>query len=323
MRIKIYIDIREDNHMKKIIYSTILIIILLFMFFRPSLAFEASKTGLLLWFHTIIPSLLPFMILSNLIIHLDIMEYITFFLAPFFSKLFLITPKSVYAIITGFLCGYPMGAKVTSDLVQTKKISLKEGQYILSFCNNVSPIFVINFIINESLGKKELLVPALIILYSSPILCGLLFRKKREDWNKGTKKEISELKIDFKILDISIMDGFATIVKLGGYIIMFAIISSILLNVFAPYTYVKSALVGITEITNGIHVISKASISEPVKFILLLAITSFGGLSSIAQTESMIKGAGLSIKRYILAKLITVMITLTEGLVYINLSKLF
>ena len=43
-------------------------ILFFFLLFFPQISLEASKTGLLLWFDTILPTLLPFLVLSQLIL---------------------------------------------------------------------------------------------------------------------------------------------------------------------------------------------------------------------------------------------------------------
>lgn len=293
------------------------------MFIRPTEALAGSKTGLLLWFHTIIPTLLPFMIISDLIINLDMVSYLTYFITPIFHKIFPVSAAGSYAILVGYLCGYPMGAKVTADLVEHKKISKSEGQYLLSFCNNVSPVFLINYIVYDSMNKPELLLPVLFTIYGSSLFYGFLYGKIQKNKiqlnnhitksKNRQKKETPEFQMDFKILDASIMNSFQTIVKLGGYIILFAIVSRLILYILFDFTLLKSILVGATEITNGIYIISKNPISDRINLILILFFTSFGGFSSIAQTESLIKNSGLSIKSYFFAKLCTASISAIAG----------
>ena len=67
------------------------------------------------------------------------------------------------------------------------------------------------------------------------------------------------------------------------------------------FTYIA----GITEITRGTYQIGYADfLSENAKTALILAVTSFGGISSILQTNKVISSSGLSIIRYIFAKLV-------------------
>ena len=56
---------------KKFIYMTVSLILLAFLLLAPVQAAAASSEGLLLWFHTLLPMLLPFFILSRLLIALD------------------------------------------------------------------------------------------------------------------------------------------------------------------------------------------------------------------------------------------------------------
>ena len=185
---------------------------------------EASTTGLLLWFNTIIPTLLPFIILSNIIIRLDAMSYLTWFLSPILTRLLGISKNGCYAVITGFLCGYPIGSKVTADLVMEQQISPVEGQYLLSFCNNVSPMFIISFIVTVTLKDPSLIIPFLVILYAAPLFTAFVLNpfyrhKMRTAGQMDQKEKASRLQINFKIIDTSIMNGFETVTKLGGYII--------------------------------------------------------------------------------------------------------
>jgi sporulation integral membrane protein YlbJ len=282
----------------------------------------AAKSGLLLWFNVIIPNLLPFMILSNLIIYLNAASYITFLFAPILKLLLGISKEGSYAVIIGFFCGYPMGAKVTADLVLNKQISRNEGMFLLSFCNNVSPIFIINYIVNESLQSPALQRPVFIILYLSPVLCAILLRffynhNSFEVTNKDYY-EISDVKIDFKLMDNAIMNGFEAITKLGGYIILFALISQMVVHIPVPNNHVKYWLIALTEITNGISIVSHSTLSFKECFIIILSSVSFGGISCVAQTQSMIKNSDLPIKNYIGAKLLNLCITLLLCLIYLS-----
>ncbi|RDY32748.1 transporter [Lachnotalea glycerini] len=274
----------------------------------------------MLWFNVIIPNLLPFMILSNLIISLNAASYITFLFAPFLKFLFGISKDGCYAVITGFLCGYPMGAKITADLVTSHKISRSEGIYLLSFCNNVSPIFIINYIINETFHSQTLLKPVCIIIYLSPILCAIVIRPlirknamKYNDFSFST----CEAAVDFKLIDNAILNGFEAITKLGGYIILFALLSQMLIHIPLQHTFLKYWMISLTEITNGLSIVSGSSLSFACKFIIVLTSVSFGGLSCVAQTQSMIKSSGLPIYYYILSKLLNLSFTLFLSIIYL------
>lgn len=296
--------------MKKVYYSIIISLFFILILINPMIAVYGASKGLLLWFHTIIPTLLPFIILSNLMVSLNIFHYFTFFLAPITKPVLGISKNSNYAIVLGMLCGYPMGAKICADLVSNNKISQKEGQYLLLFTNNVSPMFVISYINSSALKNKTMDLSILAAIYLAPIILSLVFNKRFRD----TSKTIHDLSLktssvsktfDFKMLDQGIMDGFETVTKLGGYIILFSIISSFIQEKTEINLLVKSVLLGLVEITTGIDYIGSSTLPYYLKAFIICMITSFGGLSSLAQTNSMIKEAGLSIKPYFFSKILT------------------
>lgn len=301
--------------MKKFGFILFLFPMMLFLFLFPIQALEASRSGLLLWFQTLIPTLLPFMILSNLMIRLDLIQNLTTFFAPLLYKLFRISPYGCYCIFIGFFCGYPMGAKTTADMVNQEYISPIEGQYLLNFCNNISPMFLINFLVHGALKQPELLFVSAFIIYGAPIILAILsnpfYRKKLPKDNSFYQKKASKVQINFELVDTCIMNAFESITKLGGYVILFAILSGIIQALpFLP-TPAKLFLTGVTEITNGIQGIASASLSAPLNFVLLFSITCFGGLSGVAQTNSMIQNSTLSILKYIGSKILMVLICLT------------
>ena len=73
---------------KKFIYMTVCLLLLGFLLLNPVQARVASADGLLLWFHTLLPVLLPFFILSRLLIALDGVSGVTQFIAPLARGLF-------------------------------------------------------------------------------------------------------------------------------------------------------------------------------------------------------------------------------------------
>ena len=299
--------------MKQYSYMLLMIGFLVTMLCFPMETFHGATNGLLLWFRTILPTLLPFIILSNILIQTNCVYYISRAIKPVLQKFFRVSDEACYAILIGFLCGYPMGAKVIADLIATGRISRNEGQYLLSFCNNTSPMFIISYIVMQQLKKETILWGTVSILFVSPILCSFLFRNfyRYNLSNTSVLHTKKEIYFDFQIFDTSIMNGFETITKVGGYIILFSILfvlcSKLPINVFLP----------LLEISNGIPLIVKLSKDFAFVYPYVLGLTSFGGFCAVAQTNSMIQGTGLRIFPYIIQKLITALVTSLLAFIYI------
>ena len=104
----------------------------LMLFFSED-SVQLAADGLSVWFQTMIPALFPFMLLSCLLVRQQMTEKLSFFLSPLLCPLLRISPQGVYCVLTGFLCGFPMGARNIAELYRRKEFSRKEAQYLLGF----------------------------------------------------------------------------------------------------------------------------------------------------------------------------------------------
>ena len=322
--------------------ATITLMLILLIF--PKASITGAEKGILLWFNVIVPTLLPFIIVSNLIINLKLTTYIARVFYPVLHKLFAVTKNGCYVIIIGLLTGFPVGAKACSDLVKSNMLSKEEGQYLLTFCNNASPMFIISYISILTLGLTGLQYHILGIVYLGALLTALLYRIVHRINNKSfntpydsnTTERITlkaadipnrtstlnqPKRITFSIIDNAIMDGFDVITKVGGYIVLFSILSNVILTILPMSSFYNLISVGLLEITNGINAIGTSSFSIATKIALILPITAFGGISSIAQTKSVTDQSGLSIRTYIFYKALNAGITLLLTILFIELCK--
>ncbi len=302
--------------MKQFFSVFLCIVFFIIMLCFPKETLSGATDGLLLWFQIVLPTLLPFFIMTNLLIQTNSMRFISRIFGPVLQKIFQVSPDGSFAVLTGFVCGYPIGAKVTADLVRSKRITESEGNYLLSFCNNTSPAFITSYIVLQNFQKDELLFQTLFILYLSPVLCSMIFRlfyKKRSQKNLIVHTS-DRCCFTFEIMDNSIMNAFENITKVGGYIILFSIVFSLANSIHS------TCLFSILEITNGIPLLLRTCNSLPVSYIAVLALTSFGGICSLLQTKAMLVETRLSITKYTIEKLITAMVTSLLTLLFLILQ---
>lgn len=81
--------------------------------------------------------------------------------------------------------------------------------------------------------------------------------------------------MNFKIIDTGIMDGFETLTRLGGYIMLFSMIASLLQKLPVPRV-VTLILTGMVEITNGIAMLPDSGLPQSVQYVLAVVYTAFG-----------------------------------------------
>lgn len=300
---------------KKVTFTSVILFLLFFFIRHPKESVMACTQGMKLWLNTLIPTLLPFMILTSILIKTNTIDFLFQPLKPLWKILFGLSPQGVYAFFTGILCGYPMGARITSDLYENQKISKREAHYLLTFSNNASPAFIINYLYLTCLNKRTSLTEIFFILITSTFICMLFFRfiiYRNHTINvpsktNNSKKETSTASSFGTIIDVSIMNGFETITRLGGYILLFSLISAVInhYHVF-PYT-LRLLLSGSAELTTGLHQLSQSNMPYLLKYTFSTALTAFGGFSIMAQTRSVVHKQ-LSITPYICAKLLNTII---------------
>lgn len=296
---------------------TLLALYLTYLLLRyPAQALEYAFTGLNLWFKKMIPTLLPFMILSGIMIRMNLTERFAKCFHPLFHKLWGTSLNGSYVILMGMLCGFPMGARVIGELCQADKLSEEEGAFLLSFCNNIGPIYFISFVMSTlSLSGNYL---PFIIMYGVPLCYGCVLRRliyiKRRIGNRVfTAASLPAARTPSLLLSIddSVISGLIGIAKLGGYMVFFNLLNIL----FIPFAALPERFLSlcncILEITSGI---SRAGGSGLYMILILLP---FGGLSCMAQTYSMIKDTKLSISNYFVHKCIQTAIT---ALIYLFVS---
>lgn len=129
----------------------------------------------------------------------------------------------------------------------------------------------------------------------------------------------------FTILNNSIDKMITSVLKLGGYIIIFSCLCAYIqyFSHMLSMPYINWIACGFMEITNGIYFVS--AIKSPlVKIMLIAAINAFGGLSTLMQTYSVIKdnvGVCIDIKKYIFQKIKLTICTILVTYLVITISS--
>lgn len=269
---------------------------ILFFLFAPQQAFFASRRGLMLWFEQLLPVLLPFSILSYVVLASGL------FSGRKSNRRSKISNWEWYVIFCGFLFGFPIGSKLTADLYHDGYISKKNASILCCFTNNLSPVFVTSAI-TTMLNLK--VSPVLyFVLYGIPFCYGIVSLLLRGEQVSVQKNAAPRFHLNMQIIDAGIINGFETLIKICGYIMMFSILSELLKTLPVHNPAVSLLLVGSTEVTNGISCLAAYSCSNAVKYLLAIIFLSWNGASGLFQTASILSRTDLSVKEYIRKKLV-------------------
>ncbi len=240
------------------------------------------KEGISLSVNVIIPSIFPFLILSDVLIRYIRYDRISP-LRSIFEKLFKINGAAISAYIMGLLCGYPIGAKMSLAYYENGIISSDECERLMAFSNNASPAYIICAV---GLGLRGSIREGAILYFTtifSSILCGVIIGIKKHKSEKLTF--ISEQSFDFFS---SVRQAVYTSISTGGFITVFSILFG-LIRSFLKYAPLISLISPFLEISNACLYLSDLCIfPTALTFSLTSLAISFSGVCVGAQTVSLI-----------------------------------
>ena len=310
---------------KSLFLSTLIcvFIICLLVFSKSNLS--AAKSGLSLWANSVLPSLLPFFIATELLSYTNVVPLCGKLLNKFMRPVFNVPGEGAFALLMGIISGYPVGAKIVANLKENKLCTEIEAERLIAFTNNSGPLFIIGTVGVGMFCSSHIGF----ILFSTHILScltvGFLFRWWKVSYERkfrSSEYSINTHTLSFcdlgEVLSKSIITSINTILMIGGFVVLFSIIISILQscnflviisNFFSllniPTNLTMGLLTGFLEITNGISYICSLSFSNiNLKIVFCAFVLGFGGFSVLLQVLSITSKAKISIKSYFFGKLL-------------------
>lgn len=277
----------------KIRYARIGLLVALFSLLLIDLdpAVDGIRVGIDMCLQTVIPSLLPFLILTK-----SITSQLYGLRVPILAKIgaccgIPCAMESVLAV--GLVGGYPMGAHMIADAWQNSVLNKDSAERMLGFCNNAGPAFIFGvcaaMFANARMGWLILLVQILTSLW-----CGYILPGK----NTGICGSVERKPASFVE---SVEAAVSSMGNICGWIVCFRVVLSYIEAYFhINNPILRAGVFGFLELSNGCIALNEIP-SEFIRFILANAILSFGGLCVWLQTASV--GKGLSLKWFFIGKI--------------------
>ncbi len=301
--------------MKKILFTCVFVILIIYSCFFPEITVKASRNGILIWFNQILPALLPFTVLSAVLLNSK-------FLDSFSGNANLLA--IIITMICGFVFGFPIGAKLSADFYQNKLLTEKQAMLLSIATNNFSPMYVCGFALPLLFNSATYNIITYLLIYFLPLLLVsivLIFNNKAKTTQQNTddhKKTTSRFHLNMQVMDAGIISGFQSLIKICGYIVLFSIIAQIASQLWNNPPFFWTWILENLEITNGIQLLSQSHANEPTTYILAIQLLSFGGLSGLAQTASIFSETGLSIYKYIIGKVLLSLLLTLLSVIYVS-----
>lgn len=264
---------------------------------RPEAAAEGAGAGLALCAGIVVPSLLPFLILSGLASALGLPALLAKLLSPVLERL-RIPPVCAAPLLLGLLGGYPVGAAALAGLVRGGMLDPEEAERALPWCNNTGPGFIVGFVGAGVFGS----VRAGLVLYLCHLLAALILAfcggKRRAE--AAVSQPFSGGLSLAQALPECVRSAAMNMVCICAYVVFFSVLSSLLRAVGLRFSPLVS---GILELSQGVSAL-RDSPANPCSAAVCAFLIGFGGLSVHCQTLSAVSGAQIKCVRHFAGRIV-------------------
>lgn len=292
------------------IYVLLLLFLIALFFVNPTGYSQTCLNAVSVWATKIFPLLFPFFMLSRLILNLGFecdgkMDKL-------FAKCYNSPNISLKIFLLSTLSGYPMGAKLISNLYESKSINKNDAKKMLSYCSISGPMFIIGSVGVGFFSCYKCGIVILVANIIAALINGQIFKGKATD-NNHLEHSISHTSFN----DI-IYDSLISILMIGAYIVISFIFLEMLKNfglidtISSLFSYlfkfdkqtVSSVIFGLFEITKGISSLAITNSNLILKTILASGLIGFGGFCIILQNLSFITKCDITIKEILKQKIV-------------------
>ncbi|AEH48704.1 sporulation integral membrane protein YlbJ [Parageobacillus thermoglucosidasius] len=324
---------------KTIFLATAITLFALSLIRYPQQSLEASIRGLNMWWEVVFPSLLPFFIVSELLISFGVVRLIGVLLEPLMRPLFRVPGVGGFVWAMGMASGYPSGAKLTARLYQEKQISAVEAERLASFTNSSNPLFIFGAVSVGFFNDANIGIILALSHYIGNICVGIVMRFHGKSQERPKQKRLNHpfsLPYAFrvlhetrlkneqplgKLLGDAVRSSVQTLLMIGGFIILFSVVNKLLymmhitqhiavivqyaLHLFQLSKELSLPIIsGLFEITLGSQMISQADGAELLEKTMATSfILAFGGFSVQAQVASILAEANIRFKPFFIARI--------------------
>lgn len=283
---------------------------------------ETAGKAAAMCIEVILPSLFPFLVVSNLIIGLGFAETVGRIASPVMRRVFNLNGSCASAFIMGIVGGYPVGARAAITSYERGLCTKTECERMLSFCNNSGPAFILGVVGAGVFANSR----AGMLLYLAHVLASLTvgvcfrFYKRREPVSR-TRAVTYDTQKPSRVFVDSVRSGLAGIGNISAFVIFFAVAINLLFAsgalgalahgiaaLLSPFGVdsgsVERLLVGAVEMTSGLTSLKGAAESMNARLSMAAFMLGWAGVSVHCQVLSFIGDSGLSLMPYLSGKLL-------------------
>ncbi len=265
---------------KRAAFAGVIILMAVMTLFSETV-FTGAKEGVNLCLGVIIPSLFPFLFLTNVLTRGG-------YIQTFGGK------KTLYiTLLVSILGGYPVGAGIITELYGKGAVDKEGADTMLNFCFNAGPGFIF-LVVGDGVFGSKIAGAVLFAAHIIPSVVISLHFKNRITVN--SKSEVNKVSFNFSdIIVNSVAKASAAALNICGFIVIFSVINE-LVNAFLSKLFIAKYLTLFLEISNAVR--------NTNNIYLISFLLSFGGICVWMQVLSLSNNRKINLARFALFRVI-------------------
>lgn len=254
----------------------------------------------------LLPALMPYILLTELIINLNIIDNLSFGFSKIICKLFRVPKCAASTIIISYLLGYPNAAKHIKNLYEAHKIDNTTCKKLVAFTNNASPAYIIGTIGIAMFNNIYIGIILLVSHMFASIIIGISYNSNKIiiQQNNLISNSFNKISFSFDIILKSLINSVKTLSIIWGYTVIFSLLPSLVLSKITLPNHVYGLILGMFEISNGINMLASDTKNFILSISLISFVLSFSSLMVIMQIYSFVYKINIKLGYIIKYKLI-------------------
>lgn len=286
---------RFENGIRVLIFPLFLVIL---FFLSTRLSDELSgyvRQGMSLAAGVIIPSVFPFMILSDLIactVDFSGMQRA----GRIFERVFSVNAVALGATVIGVLAGFPIGARMATELYRSGSLSRRDAEVVVAVASTPSLAFTVSGVGAAMLGSTSQGVMLYLAVILSAVIVGAVVRG---DASQSIVPSCTVRR--FSLLD-SLDSASHSSFGIIGAVTAFSVVSGLVRD-FIGSEIATAFILPFLELGGAASFIASADIGDGLRVTLIGFALGFSGLSVHLQVRGVLADTDIGYKRFLLMKL--------------------
>lgn len=311
-----------------LLLSVSAIMLVISIVYAPDEAFKAALHGLSVWWNVVFPSLLPFLVLSQMLIAYGFAHGLGTLIDPFIRRWLGIPGVGGFVLPLGMTAGFPAAADASKTLYITNKLTADEAEKLSAISHYSNPMLLIVVIGTGFLQQPRLGLLLLIVHWLAGLAAGITLHRLTPSQRKSSpllpsegagqpriRSQLTRAIYNMeearredgrsfgKLLGDSVTVSVQTLMVVGGYMLIFAVVISIIARLI-PSELGTQFIAPLLEVHLGSYAISNVLMpSLAIKIACLGAILGWSGICAWMQVKALLKPAGLRSGPFMLVRL--------------------